>query len=56
MGGYDLFMEDFAPGDRFVTGGETVTESQVIDFAMQWDPQPYHTNSRATRAPRPRAA
>lgn len=49
MGGYDLFMEDFAPGDRFVTEGETVTESQVIDFAMQWDPQPYHTNARHPR-------
>ncbi len=44
MGGYDLFLEDFKPKDRFVSTGETVTESQIIDFAMQWDPQPYHTN------------
>jgi len=44
MNGYDLFLNDFKPGDTFTTAGETVTESQVIDFAMQWDPQPYHTN------------
>lgn len=44
MGGYDLFLEDFSAGDTFTTEGESVTESQIIDFAMQWDPQPYHTN------------
>ena len=44
MGGYDLFLLDFNVGDEFVSAGETVTESQIIDFAMKWDPQPYHTN------------
>ncbi len=49
MGGYDLFLEDFKPGDRFATEGETLTESQIVDFAMHWDPQPYHTNTRHRR-------
>lgn len=44
MRGYNLFFDDFAVGDEFTTAGETVTESQIIDFAMMWDPQPFHTN------------
>ncbi len=44
MRGYDLFFDDFAVGDEFATAGETITESQIIDFAMMWDPQPFHTN------------
>ena len=38
----DLYFEDFSPGDRFVTDGATLTESQIIDFGMQWDPQHFH--------------
>lgn len=44
MRGYDLFFDDFEIGDEFTSAGETITESQIIDFAMVWDPQPFHTN------------
>ena len=33
--GYDLWLDDFKPGDAFETEGVTVTESMIIDFAMQ---------------------
>jgi acyl dehydratase len=38
----DRYFEDFRKGERFVSGGMTLTESAIIDFARQWDPQPYH--------------
>jgi len=38
----DRYYEDFKVGDRFVSGGMTVTEAGIIDFARQWDPQPFH--------------
>ena len=40
----DLYFEDFNMGDRFESPGMTITESQIIDFAMQFDPQVFHTN------------
>lgn len=41
----DRFYEDFNVGDRFVSGGMTVTEAAIIDFARQWDPQPFHIDA-----------
>jgi acyl dehydratase len=38
----DRFFEDFKVGDRFMSGGMTITEAAIIDFARQWDPQPFH--------------
>jgi acyl dehydratase len=38
----DRYFEDFKVGDRFVSGGMTLTEAAIIDFARQWDPQPFH--------------
>lgn len=38
----DRYYEDFKVGDRFMSGGMTMTEAGIIDFARQWDPQPFH--------------
>jgi acyl dehydratase len=38
----ERFFEDFTIGDRFETAAVTVTESQIIDFALVYDPQPFH--------------
>lgn len=40
----DRFYEDFKVGDRFMSGGMTITGAAIIDFARQWDPQPFHTD------------
>lgn len=40
----DRFYEDFNVGDRFVSAGMTFTEAAIVDFARQWDPQPFHTD------------
>ena len=37
-----VYFDDFTAGDSFTSPGMTVTESQIIDFAMRYDPQPFH--------------
>ncbi len=44
-----LYLEDFVPGLTFRTGGMTITEGQIIDFAMRFDPQPFHVDVEAAR-------
>jgi acyl dehydratase len=43
----DLWFEDFAAGQVYQTAGATLTESQILDFAMQWDPQRFHLDAEA---------
>lgn len=43
----DLWFEDFTPGRRFTTRGVTLSESQILEFAWQWDPQPFHIDLEA---------
>ncbi|MEH6822844.1 MAG: MaoC family dehydratase [Motiliproteus sp.] len=44
---HDRYLDDFSLGERFVTPGITVTESEIIDFAMKYDPQPFHLDVNA---------
>ena len=36
------FLDDFRAGKKFVSGGVTVTESEIVHFALLYDPQPFH--------------
>jgi acyl dehydratase len=45
----DRYYEDFHVGERFVSGGMTLTEAGIIEFACQWDPQPFHTDVEFAR-------
>ena len=45
----ELYFDDFSVGDRFTTRGVTVTESMIIDFALSYDPQPFHIDVEAGR-------
>ena len=45
----DRYFEDFEIGDRFASRGITVTESGIIDFAMRYDPQPFHIDIEAAK-------
>ena len=38
----ELYFDDFQIGDRFASGGLTVTERAILDFARLYDPQPFH--------------
>ena len=45
----DRYFDDFEIGERFVTPGITLTESLIIDFAMRYDPQPFHIDAEAAK-------
>ena len=36
------YFEDFQVGERIELGSVTVTEEEIIAFASQYDPQPFH--------------
>ena len=42
-----LYFEDYRVGDTFRSGGYTFTESAIVDFAMKYDPQPFHIDTVA---------
>ena len=44
------WAEDFTPGLEFRSPGATITEAQIIDFALQYDPQPFHIDKTAAEA------
>jgi len=41
------FLDDFKAGEIFLTEGITMTESEIIRFAMQYDPQSFHLDVTA---------
>lgn len=43
----DRYLDDFSVGETFSTGGITFTESNIIDFAMSFDPQAFHLDVQA---------
>ena len=46
----DLYLDDFKLGDRFEgASGYTVTEADIIGFALQYDPQPFHIDVEAAK-------
>ncbi|HEX4444347.1 MAG TPA: MaoC family dehydratase [Galbitalea sp.] len=45
-----LYLEDIKVGAEYVTGEVTVTAEDIIAFATQFDPQPFHTDPDAAKA------
>ena len=43
------YLDDFRVGERFVTGGVTVTEALIMDFGLVYDPQPFHIDAAAAK-------
>ncbi len=47
---HDLYLDDLEVGDRFESPfGYTVTEADIIGFALQYDPQPFHIDVEAAK-------
>jgi acyl dehydratase len=44
-----LYFEDLTVGDRYEVGEYTVTKDEIITFAEQFDPQPFHTDEEAAK-------
>jgi acyl dehydratase len=41
------YFEDFFPGQEIALGSRTVSEEEIIAFAKQFDPQPFHVDRDA---------
>lgn len=46
----DRFLEDFAAGDTVSFGEKRVTAEEIIAFAREFDPQPFHLSAAAGEA------
>ena len=42
-----IYYEDIVVGQTLVTGSKTVTKQEIIAFARQFDPQPFHLDEAA---------
>ena len=42
-----MYFEEYKVGDKFKSSGVTFTESSIIDFAIKYDPQPFHIDVEA---------
>jgi acyl dehydratase len=45
-----LYFEDFPVGEVFAFGDTLVTAEDIVEFASQWDPQPFHIDAEAAKA------
>jgi acyl dehydratase len=44
------YFEDFYPGQELDAGSRTVSEAEIIAFARDFDPQPFHIDPEAAAA------
>lgn len=44
-----LYFDDIIIGSRFLSGTHELTEEQIIAFAKQFDPQPFHIDKEAAK-------
>jgi acyl dehydratase len=44
-----LTFEDFPPGEVVEYGGIEVSAGEIVEFAREFDPQPFHTDEEAAR-------
>ena len=45
-----LYFEDFAPGQTYDLGSLTVSRDEIVEFASEFDPQPFHLDEEAGKA------
>ncbi|BBK31326.1 acyl dehydratase [Stella humosa] len=43
------YFEDFTTGDVYELGSRSVTKAEILDFARQFDPQPFHIDEEAAK-------
>lgn len=46
----ELFFEDFKSGQVFELGSKTITREEIVEFASEFDPQPFHLDEEAGKA------
>jgi len=45
----DRYFEDWEVGERLETGSRTLGETEIIAFAREYDPQPFHVDPEAAK-------
>ena len=45
-----LYLDDLHVGQRFTSETHTLDEAQIKEFAVQFDPQPFHTDKQAAES------
>jgi acyl dehydratase len=45
----ELYWEDLHPGNVHELGSRAVSEEEIVAFARQWDPQPFHVDPEAAK-------
>ncbi len=43
------YLDDFQVGQRFTSGTYTMTEAEIVAFAREFDPQPFHLSHDEAR-------
>ena len=44
-----LYAEDHTPGRTFDLGERTLSAEEIVAFAQEWDPQPFHLDAEGAR-------
>jgi acyl dehydratase len=44
-----LYLEDISAGMRFTAGSVKISEAEIIAFAKEFDPQPFHMDPEAAK-------
>ena len=45
-----MYYEDIPIGKEMRSGDYQLTDSEIISFASEWDPQPFHVSKKGARA------
>ena len=45
----DRYFEDWKVGERLETGSRTLGEAEIVAFAREYDPQPFHVDPEAAK-------
>ncbi len=44
-----LYLEDFSAGQSFDLGSRKIDRNEILEFAHEYDPQPFHTDEAAAK-------
>jgi acyl dehydratase len=47
MAQFKWYFDDFKVGETIKTGSRTLTEEEIVSFAREYDPQPFHVDKAA---------
>jgi acyl dehydratase len=45
-----VYLDDLVVGETFISGKHQLNQEQIVDFATQYDPQPFHLDPQAAES------